>query len=399
MLARKNATTKQHVALDQKRLADCWNPQKKQRTTASPSDTLTIPVCPICNTNMWKDDALNNLHIDLCLAKLEKLENAVEPTAAVLQDDPVVYSLKFHNVAELPGLVVIPNFITEEEEADIIKLLDDDRLMSWKFSSFNGDCFSKYFGVKTQFGLPNELRLVRNNETKNGEHDMPKELDPFVTRLQRFVALHAQHFSNEIREFKPNECNMNSYYAAEGHYLRPHFDDRTLSGPILMNLSLCGAARMTYAKPINANLPTNAIAAGTFTHYVTVPLPRRCLQLVTGTARWSYTHEIRREDVLSPRRMSITWRQCGGKKGILLNEAKAGQDVSSLLRRHLAAQALPGAQTEAQPIVQEVLEDPAQARQRINEPAQADGHSEVEGIADASRCGVSSTTIVGERDT
>lgn len=343
MSSKKSSWSKAHIAVDQKSLADCWNPFKMQRRSVACAVDDAVPICPICNTNLWKDDALNNLHIDSCLQRVEKLSSIVKQETTFL-DDPMVSSLKFHTVADLPGLIVIPNFITEGEEENIIRFMDSDRLMDWKFSSFNGDCFSKYFGVKTQFGLPNEIRLVRSNEIKNGEHDLPIELAPYVTRLQHFVALHPQHFSNEVREFKPNECNMNSYYAAEGHYLRPHFDDRTLSGPILMNLSLCGAARMTYAKPMNASLSTNAIATGTFTHFVTVPLPRRCLQLVTGTARWAYTHEIRREDVLSPRRMSITWRQSGGKRGIRPTEAKAGNDVSSLLRKHaeqLAGQSQP----------------------------------------------------------
>lgn len=338
MTSRKGSVSKVQVVAEQKQLADFWNPPKRQRTAAMTSSASScskyesLPLCPICNSSMWKDDALNNLHIDACLQRIEKMSAAAIPESS-LHDDPHVYSLKYHTVTELPGLIVIPNFITEEEETELIKCLDDDSLMSWKISSFNGNCFSKYFGVKTQFGLPNELRLVRSNETQNGEHDMPQELHPFVLRLQRFVGLHAHHLPNELRDFKPNECNINSYFPAQGHYLRPHFDDRTLSGPVLMNLSLCGAARMTFAKPTNANLPTSAIATGTFTHYVPIQLPRRCLQLVTGVARWSYTHEIKHEDLLTPRRMSITWRQCGGKKGILSSEAKAGNDVSALLRK------------------------------------------------------------------
>ena len=150
MSLRKNIAPKSAVAADQKKLADCWNPTKKQRTGVVDSDYQTVPICPVCNTKMWKDDALNNLHIDACLQRLDKMSAAVVPVAA-LQDDPLVCSLKFHTVVDLPGLIVIPNFITEEEEADIIKFIDDDRLMSWKFSSFNGDCYSKYFGVKTQF--------------------------------------------------------------------------------------------------------------------------------------------------------------------------------------------------------------------------------------------------------
>ena len=326
------STTKK--ASDQPKISECWG-LKRPRTVKPCSNEEITPCCPICNRSLWSDNALNNLHIDSCLSKVESM-NSLAQTMSCLEDDPFVYNLTLRTVEELPGLFLIHDFITEDEENNIIEVLDNNSLKTWKISTFNGMCFSKTYGVKTQFGLPDELRLVRQNDASNGEQDMPPEFSFLVDRLHHFVALNAQNMANELRDFRPNECNANSYFAAENHYLRPHFDDRTLSGPILMNLSLCGEARMTYAKPLNASLPTNAIAHGAFGHTVSVPLPRRCLQLVTGAARWSYTHEIRKEDVLSPRRMSITWRQSGGKKGILLSEAKAGRDITSQLLRQAA---------------------------------------------------------------
>lgn len=38
-------------------------------------------------------------------------------------------------------------------------------------------------------------------------------------------------------------------------------------------------------------------------------LPRRSLQLVTGDARYKYTHEIKESDLLDNRRISVTFRQ------------------------------------------------------------------------------------------
>lgn len=318
---------------EQPKISDWWT-QPKRPCIAKVTPTKVEEgnaLCPICNQSLWSDNALNNLHIDRCLSKVEAA-SALAKTASCLEDDPFVYNLSLRTVEELPGLFLIHDFITEDEERDIITQLDDNT-QAWRISTFNGMCFSKTYGVKTQFGLPDELRLVRQFDASTGEQDVPAEFGYLIDRLHNFVSLHAQSMANELRDFRPNECNANSYFASENHYLRPHFDDRTLSGPILMNLSLAGIARMTYAKPTNASLPTSAIAAGTFGHTVSVPLPRRCLQLVTGPARWSYTHEIRKEDVLSPRRMSITWRQSGGKKGILLTEAKAGRDISSQLLR------------------------------------------------------------------
>lgn len=330
--SRRRALPIQDKRSAQPKICDGWSQHKRPRTQDVAKVVWDVPICPICNQSLWSDNALNNLHVDSCLRKSEAA-TSLNKNVPCLVDDPYVYSLSLRTVEELPGLFLIHDFVTEDEENNIISMLDDDTLMPWKISTFNGMCYSKYFGVKTQFGLPDELRLVRQNDEKSGEYNMPEAFAKYVDRLHHFVALNVQNMSSELRDFKPNEFNANSYFPAENHYLRPHFDDRTLSGPILMNLSLAGNARMTYAKPNNPSLPTSAISTGSFGHTVRVPLPRRCLQLVTGAARWSYTHEIRKEDVLDPRRMSITWRQSGGKKGILLGEAKAGMDISSQLRR------------------------------------------------------------------
>jgi hypothetical protein len=286
-------------------------------------------ICPICSISLSKDVTLGNLHIDACLAKLHTHTRKAEerpPNANV----PYL-SYKITCIDELPGLFLIQNFISEEEEQLVLSFLDDNSKISWKFSSFNGSCLTKKFGMVTQYGLPDELRLVRPNELDNGEVSLPAELKFLPERLKWIVAQHPTLFPSELRAFEPNECNANSYLRSEQHSLRPHFDDRTLSGPVLMNLSMAGSALMTFAKPSNDKLNTAAIAAGTFTAAWEVPLPRRCLQLVTGAARWSFTHGIRQEHILEDRRVSITWRQAGGKRGLLSAELKKGSDITSQL--------------------------------------------------------------------
>ena len=93
----------------------------------------------------------------------------------------------------------------------------------------------------------------------------------------------------------PNEANANLYDRGEGHYLGAHFDHRGVSGPFLATLSLEGDACMTFRREDTG-------------HAVRVELPRRSIQLVCRTARYSYTHEIAHSDMHSPRRISITFR-------------------------------------------------------------------------------------------
>jgi hypothetical protein len=322
-------------------LLGCWSGNNPGAVHDNKKSKSTQPaLCPICNTSLPSDTALVNLHIDMCLSKVDSAKSAEEATTQL--GDYFVDTLQIRPVAELPGLFVVQEFITEQEENDLLAFCDSNKYMDWKFSSFNGNCFSKYFGVRSQFGLGNEIRLVREIDAEKGEHDVPSELHPFIERLRQFITLHLLELNNEFRDFRPNECNINSYRSSEEHYLRPHFDDRTLSGPILMNLSLCGRAIMTFAKPLNPSLNTTAIAMGEFGHTVAVELPPRCLQLVSGAARWSYTHEIKPGHILDDRRVSITWRQAGGKKGIQSRAARPGEDVSSLLRRQLTSSSSSG---------------------------------------------------------
>ncbi|CAM9106553.1 unnamed protein product, partial [Ectocarpus fasciculatus] len=181
---------------------------------------------------------------------------------------------------DVPGLFLLHDFITAEEEASIICSIDADTQTPWRHSSFNGHCDSKSFGVRTQFGLPGvaQERAVRKNNPALGEHDLPAYLLPYPQRLHDMV-MNLDGVPIELKNFIPNECNCNSYETSQQHSLRPHFDDRALSGPLLMNLSLGCDARMTYISPKQIE--------------IVVSLPRRCLQIVIGPARWVYQHCIK----------------------------------------------------------------------------------------------------------
>jgi len=225
----------------------------------------------------------------------------------------------------LPGLFIVPDFISAEEETDLMRRLDFDPSSPWHFSSFNGNCMSKTFGFKTHFGKPGEDRLVRRNNPSAGEPDMPSYLEPLLERLRGIVAANAADLKeSEIvkRVMDINECNANSYERAD-HFLRPHFDDRHMSGPFLVNLSMGRSAYMTYSKSADIS------ADGQYQEH-DVLLPPRHLQLVTGEARWLWRHEIKQDAFLNDgtRRVSITWR-VAGVKGQFPSKADAASCIDS----------------------------------------------------------------------
>ena len=280
-------------------------------THPKPEDSSHSVQCPI---GCGKDVSLSQLndHIDQCVL-LQDSEAAINnhPDPAAITCPAATKSflkpLRPFSRCELitsqnqvPGLYLLHDFISAEEEAELVKCIDADTRTPWKPSTFSGHCLSKCYGVITQYGLPGDPkgRGVRQNNPLLGEYDIPDYLIAFPKRLQDIVK-QLDTVPVELKHFLPNECNCNSYESSQNHCLLPHFDDRALSGPLLMNLSLNCDAYMTYTDVKKEDTK--------------VVLPRRCLQIVIGPARWVYQHGIRAEDILGSRRVSVTWRQAGSK--------------------------------------------------------------------------------------
>ena len=95
----------------------------------------------------------------------------------------------------------------------------------------------------------------------------------------------------------PNEANAIDYHRKQGHWLQNHVDDRQLSKEPIANLSVAGDCYMTFR---------NERVRGESKR---VLLPRRTLQVLTGKARYDYSHGICNKDLLSDRRVSITMRE------------------------------------------------------------------------------------------
>ena len=183
----------------------------------------------------------------------------------------------------LSGHFLLENFITEDEERDIVNFIDDDTVNPWKDSSFNGAHEGKRYGVEVNLAT----RVV-----ERARFAMPAILRRLV--IERFARAH-----ETLRNFEPNECNAINYLKSRGSVLLPHCDDRQLSSDILVNLSLNADCVMTY---IDEKHPTKKIR---------VHLPRRSLQIQSGSVRYDYQHSINNEDLLGERRVSVTFRESG----------------------------------------------------------------------------------------
>lgn len=191
----------------------------------------------------------------------------------------------------IPGLFLFENFISEEEEKEIIHYLDNQT--QWKHATFNGKHLGQRWGVHCN---------LRDRRVYPQETELPSFVtDWIIPKLQR---LHC------MKECIPNEANAIDYYRRKGHYLKSHVDDRQLSKESIANLSLAGDCNMTFRlERKNKNVTRYGKNYQDLPNEIKVFLPRRTLQVLTKCARYDYSHGIRNNDLLSDRRISITMRQ------------------------------------------------------------------------------------------
>lgn len=195
-----------------------------------------------------------------------------------------------HVLEPIPGLFLFEDFITEDDEAKIIAELDGtdmvyaSEFLPWKAATFNGAHYGKRWGVHCN---------LRDRRVGEAENPLPHFVQQIV--LPKLAHLPA------MKGCVPNEANAIEYRKAERHYLTAHVDDRKLSKEPIANLSLAGDCYMTFR-----NVAPHRTTAVPLQR---VLLRRRCLQVLTGKARYDFSHEINPDDVLSSRRISVTMRE------------------------------------------------------------------------------------------
>jgi alkylated DNA repair dioxygenase AlkB len=239
-------------------------------------DGSSFGTCPLCSTSF-------PLH------KLEAHAADCNGEQAVVKESEKKNRIN-HISEPVPGLYLFENFVSEEEEAQILAELDGHseafrhEYLPWKASKINGMHLGKRWGVHCN---------LRDRKVSASEHPLPNFVQTIVmaklSKLKPMVGC------------IPNEANAIDYRKNDGHYLESHVDDRQLSKEPIANLSLAGDCIMTFTN-VAPNRNT-AIAVKK------VLLKRRCLQVLTGKARYDFSHGIQREDLLSDRRVSVTMRE------------------------------------------------------------------------------------------
>jgi len=277
---------------------------KENSNFTSIQETKTV-ACPVCGSTLLL--AHINHHLDVgchdaaaCRSRKGSTRSASEQpcdTSTIISihqhvrhENDMSYLASSFAIAEVPGLFQFADFVSEFEENALLDALDHPAPGHKGFvpASFNGSYRVQKWGMITDLSA----RKVRPPDPSRGESPLPSFLGDIIRRLY----LEGHPWSSLLNGFQPNESNANDYRKARGDRLVAHFDDRQLSGEMLVTISLAGDCVMTF---------TPGVARSA----VRVRIPRRTLQVVTATARYGYTHGIANDDLLTERRVAVVLRQ------------------------------------------------------------------------------------------
>ncbi|KAG2392558.1 hypothetical protein C9374_011283 [Naegleria lovaniensis] len=179
---------------------------------------------------------------------------------------------------KIPGLLVIENFITEEEEEKIIKQVDQHewvhelqrRVQHYGFK-FDYDIRSIDFNANVD-PIPEYVqniipRMKDLLNTKQQEKDPSFENDEYLS-------------SFDFASYQADQLTINEYQPGQG--IRPHID---VHGPFndgLFLISLLSSTVMYFSKCVNDEVIEKKY----------VDLPRRSLAVIVGEARYLWRHAI-----------------------------------------------------------------------------------------------------------
>jgi alkylated DNA repair dioxygenase AlkB len=162
-------------------------------------------------------------------------------------------------ISPLPGLILIPNFITKEEEQYLIDEINNNE---WDTSLTR---LTQHYGYKYNY-------KSRNITEEDYLGPIPDWFDFFIekTRLTKLI------------KQKPDQIIINRYLPGEG--ISAHTDIPSIFKNQIFTLSLGSGAIIEFKNKINDETKQ-------------MYLPRRTFLLMQDEARYNYTHEIKKNKI------------------------------------------------------------------------------------------------------
>ena len=175
---------------------------------------------------------------------------------------------------KVPGLFLIPDFLSTDEEEWLIEEIDAGK---WQ-ATRNGDRRVQVYG-------PYHDRNYKIIPGKYSNH--PEYIGDLVELM--FQRLDDIPLSDKLRDQQLTEVYINEY--KEGQTLRQHFDQRSTYDECIIGVSCGSDAVMCFSSGKDRR---------------EILVPRRSLYAMTGQARFKYQHGI--QQPIPDRRVSLTFR-------------------------------------------------------------------------------------------
>jgi alkylated DNA repair dioxygenase AlkB len=171
------------------------------------------------------------------------------------------------NHPQIPGLTIITEVITPEDQLDLVKSITEKGV--WNNSLKRR---TQHYGYRYDYTAKNIS---------------PSDyLGPFPEWLNDLSSKMSGHLG-----FVPEQAIINEY--TKGQQITPHIDAPYLFGPIVASLSLCSDSKMHFS---------NSYKSGT---QIVVELPARSLVILSGESRSRWYHSIL---PVKEYRLSVTFR-------------------------------------------------------------------------------------------
>jgi alkylated DNA repair protein alkB family protein 8 len=228
------------------------------------------------------------------------------------------------NALGVKGATLVTEFVTEQEEAEILAFLDEETPTS---PGASGDARSSGEAIRWQrlakrrvahfgFAFDYGTRDARDRAENSPTGALPGFCGPILERLERKARdakkraeekhAHARKetpFSGLKNATRCDQLTVNEYPAGVG--LAPHVDTHSAFGPAIFSLSLAGNAVMEFRRLADGGdggeeEAGKAPARPSVAERRAVALPRRSMLALAGEARYEWQHYIphRKRDVV-----------------------------------------------------------------------------------------------------
>ena len=188
----------------------------------------------------------------------------------------------------IDGIFLIPEFLSEDEENQLLERIDDDVWIPSQSGRLKQD-----FGIKINF----KKQTIKTKYFTG----MPWYSHSLIERFRQHRLLKDFH-SVEL-------CNLD-YRPERGSHIDPHIDDVWIWGERLITINLLSNTILTLISNNNDEART-----------IYIPLPRRWLVVLYGDARYEYKHAIQRQHI-HDRRVAVTFRELTSKNEKFYEENK-----------------------------------------------------------------------------